>query len=56
MKGRRLVVPGFANKLVAALPRFLPRGLVLTLIHNSQKSRSQPKAEEGWPRRRAERP
>jgi uncharacterized protein len=56
MSGRRLVVPGFANKVVAALPRVLPRGLVLALIHNSQKSRVRPKAEETWPRRPVERP
>ena len=31
MAGKRLVVPGLANKLVTMLPRFLPRGFVVKL-------------------------
>lgn len=33
MAGRRLVVPGFANKIVTLLPRLLPRALVLNMIY-----------------------
>lgn len=32
MAGRTIVVPGFANKLVCQLPRFLPRGIVQRLL------------------------
>jgi short-subunit dehydrogenase len=33
MAGRRLVVPGFANKIVTLLPRLLPRALILNMIY-----------------------
>lgn len=36
--GKRLVVPGFGNKLVTFLPRFLPRGVV-TKITDARKRR-----------------
>ena len=39
MQGRRLVVPGFANKLVTFLPRLLPRSLMLALIGRRQRNR-----------------
>ena len=29
MAGKRVVIPGFGNKVVSSLPRFLPRGVVL---------------------------
>ena len=29
MRGRRVVIPGLGNKLVASLVRVLPRGLVM---------------------------
>ncbi len=32
MRGRRLVIPGFENKVVALLPRLLPRALTLDLL------------------------
>jgi uncharacterized protein len=51
MKGQRLVIPGLANKIVASLPRFLPRGTVLRLIHDSQKSRAPAPSQASWPRR-----
>jgi uncharacterized protein len=52
MAGRRLVIPGMANKLVSFLPRFAPRSLVLKLVHRRQQR--QQKAPDGpqWPRRR----
>lgn len=39
MRGRRLVVPGWPNKLVPWLPRLLPRGLVLEIMGRSQDKR-----------------
>ena len=38
-KGRRVVVPGFANSVVTTLIRFAPRGLLLDLIERQQKGR-----------------
>jgi short-subunit dehydrogenase len=37
--GRRVVVPGFGNKLVIWLTRLLPRGLLLAVIDRQQKAR-----------------
>ena len=39
MAGRRLVIPGFANKVAAFLPRIVPRGAVLSLVGARQKRR-----------------
>lgn len=36
MRGERLVIPGFANKVAAALPRLLPRSLTVRLIERYQ--------------------
>jgi short-subunit dehydrogenase len=36
MDGRRVVVPGFGNKLVTLLPRILPRGFFLRAVARSQ--------------------
>jgi short-subunit dehydrogenase len=49
MEGRRLVVPGFGNKLVTLLPRLLPRSRVLSTIQSYQRDRSG--KGDGWPRR-----
>jgi short-subunit dehydrogenase len=38
-RGRRLVVPGFANKVVTLLPRVLPRGMLLALAGTRQNKR-----------------
>ena len=55
LRGRRLVVPGFGNKLIALMPRFLPRGFLLANVHKSQLSR--PRGEpENAPRHPAQAP
>jgi hypothetical protein len=41
MAGKRVVIPGFANKIVSALPRFLPRGMVLNAIDSYQRDRGR---------------
>ena len=56
MAGKRIVIPGFANKVVAFLPRILPRGAMLRLAARYQQDRdtgSKPKTAkpDGWPRR-----
>jgi short-subunit dehydrogenase len=48
--GKRLVIPGIANKLAAFLPRLAPRSWVLSATRKFQK-RAAPKPSEGWPRR-----
>ena len=37
MRGKRLVVPGTENKVLALLPRLLPRALVLRMVRASQR-------------------
>jgi short-subunit dehydrogenase len=32
MAGRRVVIPGFANRVAAFLPRLAPRGMVLAVM------------------------
>ncbi len=49
MAGRRLVVPGFGNKIATLMPRFLPRSTVLTLLQSYQRGRVR--RPDGWPRR-----
>jgi short-subunit dehydrogenase len=39
MHGRRLVVPGFANRMVTALPRFIPRALLMAAVDRRQRRR-----------------
>jgi uncharacterized protein len=36
IRGERLVVPGFANKVVTVLPRFVPRAMLLGLVERHQ--------------------
>jgi len=36
MRGQCIIVPAFNNKVLSLLPRFLPRGLVLTLLRPRQ--------------------
>jgi short-subunit dehydrogenase len=51
MAGKRLVVPGTGNKLVAFVPRVLPRGLMLKFIHAHQKGRRRASTGPQWPKR-----
>ena len=37
MKGKIRVIPGFSNKLMALLPRFLPRNFVLSALRRIQE-------------------
>ena len=44
MRGERLIIPGRVNKVVPWLPRFLPRGLILTITHAVRRERNRSKA------------
>jgi short-subunit dehydrogenase len=50
MAGKRLVVPGFTNKLVTLVPRLLPRALVLRL--SDSRGRRRRDAAPAWLRGR----
>lgn len=43
MEGRRVIVPGFLNKLITVLIRFFPRGLILRIAEARQARRSAPR-------------
>jgi len=36
VRGKRVVVPGLANKIATVLPRLLPRGLILSIVQKAQ--------------------
>jgi uncharacterized protein len=55
MAGKRVVVPGRANKIMAALPRFLPHDMLASLIEARQRDGGPKKGPE-WPRRPPKRP
>jgi uncharacterized protein len=40
-EGRRVVIPGFANKVAMTLVRFVPHNILLKLTHAAQKTRAQ---------------
>jgi short-subunit dehydrogenase len=40
MRGKRLVIPGFGNKVMAFLPRIMPRELLLSLAGKRQRARA----------------
>ena len=42
MAGRRMVVPGWPNRVVSCLPRFMPRGLVVRIMDRVQRRRFRP--------------
>jgi uncharacterized protein len=44
MRGQRVVVPGIPNKIAGALPRFMPRALVLRAVQGFVKRAGQPAA------------
>ncbi len=50
MQGRPLVVPGLGNKILASLPRLLPRRMTAGLVEARQRHRGGTKSTE-WPRR-----
>ena len=50
MAGQCFVVPGVPNKLLAAVPRFVPRRVLAALINASQQRNARPGAPQ-WPRR-----
>ena len=47
MSGRRVVVPGWQNRFVTRIPRFLPRGLLLELVGRSQSHRHRTRIAPG---------
>jgi uncharacterized protein len=47
--GKRLVVPGFGNKIMVFLPRLLPRGVMLRAIDRYQSGRGR--RADGWKKR-----
>jgi short-subunit dehydrogenase len=51
MAGRRVVIPGIGNKLVAAVPRLMPRGTMLKLVHAHQRGRRKAASGPQWPKR-----
>jgi short-subunit dehydrogenase len=51
MAGKRLVVPGFTNKLVTLMPRLLPRATILRLTDARRRRRRDTMAPP-WPRNR----
>ena len=51
LKGERVVVPAFANRVVTWLPRLLPRGFMMAVIGRGQTKRRKPKEPERWQRR-----
>ena len=44
MRGQRVLVPGIPNKIAGALPRFMPRGLVLRAVETFVKRAGPPTA------------
>jgi uncharacterized protein len=55
MAGRRLVIPGFTNRLVTLLPRLLPRGAVLRLTDRRHPREAAPGPRWRMPRKSGER-
>jgi short-subunit dehydrogenase len=49
MAGKRLVIPGFGNRIVSLMPRLMPRAMVLRTIENYQRGRGI--RAEGWKKR-----
>jgi uncharacterized protein len=45
MRGKRVVVPGFVNKVATVLPRFLPRRLMLSIVHTYQMKAARPRRQ-----------
>ena len=49
MARKRVVIPGFGNKVVSFLPRLLPRGLALRAMDSYQQGRGR--RAEAWKKR-----
>jgi short-subunit dehydrogenase len=49
MAGRRVVIPGFGNKVMSFLPLLLSRGVMLKLLASYQRNRGR--RADGWQRR-----
>jgi short-subunit dehydrogenase len=49
MAGKRVVVPGFGNKVVSFLPRLVPRGTMLRILESYQRNRGR--RAESWKKR-----
>jgi uncharacterized protein len=49
MAGKRVVVPGFGNKVVSFLPRLVPRGAMLRILESYQRDRGR--RAESWKKR-----
>jgi short-subunit dehydrogenase len=46
MAGKRLVIPGFGNKVMSLVPRLLPRGTMLNILDSYQRGRGR--RAENW--------
>jgi short-subunit dehydrogenase len=49
MAGKRVVIPGVANKIMSFIPRLVPRGLLLNAMLSYQRGRGR--RADGWQRR-----
>jgi len=47
LRGRRLVVPGWQNRIVSRIPRILPRALLIDLVARSQSRRHRDRIARG---------
>ncbi len=46
MAGKRVVIPGVANKIMSLIPRLVPRGVMLSAIGSYQRNRGR--RADGW--------
>lgn len=56
MRGRRVAIPGFHNRVAAFLPRLVPRALLLSVLHRMQSQRKAPVTGPRWPKRPSPQP
>jgi short-subunit dehydrogenase len=47
MRGRRLIVPGWQNRIISRIPRILPRALLIDLVARSQSRRHRDRIARG---------
>jgi short-subunit dehydrogenase len=48
MAGKRVVIPGFGNRIMSLIPRLVPRGIMLSTIESYQRNRG--KRPDNWKR------